>query len=320
MTAMTTRRDAVVRGRARRLRSAAARRVDQVPHRPRLGHRHAARRPADLGSLSSLAPMRRLQPAAVARADRAARYARAERRGVTDSFSFVHQPLTGDGSITVRVTSLTGLTRRAALPARRRRQPCSRGPRPGSSSRTAPGRVGLRGDHGHRRPRRADAVRLHPRRRRPARLRLRGGATLAAADPLRRHRHRLRVGRRRALDQGGHRPPGRAAGDRAGGPVRHLPAVVAPDQRSATGPAERPVSGHRRFDHVSLGDAWPAALDRRRSRRRPQRGDRRRRRVPADRRRAHRDRLRRHRPGPARRRRRHGLPISRTPWRACSPG
>jgi ABC-type transport system involved in multi-copper enzyme maturation permease subunit len=29
---------------------------------------------------------------------------------VTDSFSFVHQPLDGDGSITVRVTSLTGVT------------------------------------------------------------------------------------------------------------------------------------------------------------------------------------------------------------------
>ena len=28
---------------------------------------------------------------------------------VTDSFYFVHQPLTGNGSITVRVTSLTGL-------------------------------------------------------------------------------------------------------------------------------------------------------------------------------------------------------------------
>ncbi|HTU09007.1 MAG TPA: hypothetical protein VMG13_25900, partial [Trebonia sp.] len=28
---------------------------------------------------------------------------------VTDSFYFVHQPLTGDGSITVRVTSMTGL-------------------------------------------------------------------------------------------------------------------------------------------------------------------------------------------------------------------
>ena len=31
---------------------------------------------------------------------------------VTDSFYFVHQPLTGDGSITVRVTSLTGVLTR----------------------------------------------------------------------------------------------------------------------------------------------------------------------------------------------------------------
>ena len=47
---------------------------------------------------------------------------------VTDSFYLVHQPLSGNGSITVRVTSLTG---QAA---------CSRGPRPGSSSRRARGR------------------------------------------------------------------------------------------------------------------------------------------------------------------------------------
>jgi ABC-type transport system involved in multi-copper enzyme maturation permease subunit len=33
----------------------------------------------------------------------------ARRRGVTDSFYFVHQPLAGNGSITARVTSLTGL-------------------------------------------------------------------------------------------------------------------------------------------------------------------------------------------------------------------
>jgi hypothetical protein len=32
-----------------------------------------------------------------------------EGQAVTDKFYFVHQPLTGDGSITVRVTSLTGL-------------------------------------------------------------------------------------------------------------------------------------------------------------------------------------------------------------------
>ena len=32
---------------------------------------------------------------------------------MTDSFYFVHQPLAGNGSITVRVTSLTGARRRA---------------------------------------------------------------------------------------------------------------------------------------------------------------------------------------------------------------
>ena len=37
---------------------------------------------------------------------------------VTDSFYFVHQPLAGNGSITVRVTSLTGLLPPAnAVPA-----------------------------------------------------------------------------------------------------------------------------------------------------------------------------------------------------------
>ncbi len=51
---------------------------------------------------------------------------------VTDSFYFVHQPLAGNGSITVRMTSLS-----ARPPAR---AACSRGPRPASSSRPAPGR------------------------------------------------------------------------------------------------------------------------------------------------------------------------------------
>ncbi len=56
---------------------------------------------------------------------------------VTDTYYFVHRALTGDGSITVRVSSLTGRTqggggvRRASptWPARPAR--CSRGPRPG---------------------------------------------------------------------------------------------------------------------------------------------------------------------------------------------
>ena len=60
---------------------------------------------------------------------------------VTDSFYFVHRPLTGNGSITVRVTSLTGQIPdlagggRQAEPRGR-----ARGPRPGSSSRRAPPR------------------------------------------------------------------------------------------------------------------------------------------------------------------------------------
>ena len=57
---------------------------------------------------------------------------------VTDNFYFVHQPLTGNGSITVRVTSLTD-TEQPGQPAASAHQP-SPGPRPGSSSRPAPSR------------------------------------------------------------------------------------------------------------------------------------------------------------------------------------
>ena len=64
-------------------------------------------------------------------------------------------------------------------------------------------------------------------RARPGRRRFRGVTALAAAHPVRRHVHRLRLGRRHALDQGRRRHPGRAAVDRAGRPVRHVPAVLA---------------------------------------------------------------------------------------------
>ena len=52
---------------------------------------------------------------------------------MTDAYYFVHRPLTADGSITVRVTSLTGVIETAltpqgpAAPSRA----CSRGRRPG---------------------------------------------------------------------------------------------------------------------------------------------------------------------------------------------
>ena len=49
---------------------------------------------------------------------------------MTDSFYFVHQPLAGDGSITVRVTSLTGLTPHGATGRPRPAQPAA-GMRPG---------------------------------------------------------------------------------------------------------------------------------------------------------------------------------------------
>src|SRR5215471_7761352 len=64
---------------------------------------------------------------------------------VTDSFYFAHRPLAGNGSITVRMTSLTGeLPTAPGGRAQARNQACirawSRGRRPGSSSRRAPGR------------------------------------------------------------------------------------------------------------------------------------------------------------------------------------
>ena len=59
---------------------------------------------------------------------------------VSDSFYFVRQPLTGNGTITVRLTSMTGLLppSTASSMLRWTRDPASsRGPRPGSSSRAA---------------------------------------------------------------------------------------------------------------------------------------------------------------------------------------
>ena len=58
---------------------------------------------------------------------------------VLDAFYFAHQPVTGNGTITVQVTSLTGQVE-VGQPATARpgwAPACSRGPRPGSSSRRA---------------------------------------------------------------------------------------------------------------------------------------------------------------------------------------
>ncbi len=61
-------------------------------------------------------------------------------------------------------------------------------------------RFELRRRDGDGRPRRAPAIRLHPRHRRSGRLRLRRLTGMAAPQSLRRHRDGLRLFRRRALD------------------------------------------------------------------------------------------------------------------------
>ena len=80
--------------------------------------------------------------------------------------------------------------------------------------------LGLRGDDGHRVPRRADAMGLRQRHARPDGQRVRGLAALAAAGPRRRHDHRVRLRRRHALDAGRHRDPPRTDLHRASRAVR----------------------------------------------------------------------------------------------------
>ena len=115
---------------------------------------------------------------------------------VRDEFYFVRQPLAGHGSITVRVTSLTGVPRPEPRATRSRAVVQGRDHHQG---RHRPGFC-VRGHDGHRRQWRADAVELHPGHARTGRRRLGGEAALAAADPGRGHDPRLRLGRRHALD------------------------------------------------------------------------------------------------------------------------
>ena len=109
--------------------------------------------------------------------------------------------------------------------------------------------IGVRGDDGHRGPRGTHAGRLHQRHGGPAGRRLPGVPALAPADPLRRHDHRLRLGRRHALDPGRYRPPGRAAVDRPGRAVRRVPGVPGDlrELRRRRKRDRRPQPGHRRL-------------------------------------------------------------------------
>ncbi len=154
---------------------------------------------------------------------------------VTDSFYFVHQPLAGNGSITVRVTSLTG-----ELPdgSRTAGSQVGQGPQSGlhpglepwskagiiikASTRqgSAYAAMLVTGSHGVRMQYNYTQDIAGPPGRPSAAV-----AALAAAHPLRRHDHRLRLRRRHALDADRRRDPGRAARHRAGRHVRHLPGL-----------------------------------------------------------------------------------------------
>ena len=197
---------------------------------------------------------------------------------VVDTFSFVHQPLDGrrqhhgPGDLADRTAHATG------DPTLERHEWAKAGLIVKDS--TGPG-IGLRGDHGHRRPRRADAARLHARHRRHA-GRGRGDDTaLAAADPLRRHAHRLRVGRRRHLDRGRHGPPGRSAVDGGGGLFVTSPEYEVTTQGSAkrTRTAGRPRPRPCSTRSTCRASGVDAAMDGRRDRRPRRRAARGRRRI-----------------------------------------
>ncbi len=152
---------------------------------------------------------------------------------------------------------------RADHAGRRPGQPgCSRGPRPGSSSRPAPGPGRrTRPCWSPRAMASGCTVRLHRRHRRAARRRLPHRTALAPAGPLRRHGHRVRLGRRHALDHGS-APcgcPDCPAPCRPGcSPPRRAPA--SPGAQSLTGSSSAGAltlaTGH--FDHVTLSGSAPS--------------------------------------------------------------
>ena len=221
--------------------------------------------------------------------------------GVADSFYFVHRPLAGDGQHHGARHLAHGRD------SGERERPCGREPPRHRAPRTpalGQGRAHRQTEHrarfcvrrrdGHRRARRAAAVRLHPRRGRPHGYRLSRVPALAAADSLRRLHHRLRVGRRHALDyvsarlawpawnrpsrSGCSSPPRCPVGVRAAPPAWPPPSSTASSSRAAGLAA----SGTATVSEAAPASDYPILEHRR---------------VPRVCRQVHRQRLGRHRPG-----------------------
>ena len=150
---------------------------------------------------------------------------------VTDSYYFVNRTLTGDGTITARVTSLTGVRDTGATAKAGQ----SGGPREAATpdleswakaglivtTSTDPGAayaaIMVTGDNGVRMQydythdiAGLSGATIHPL------------AALVAPGPPRRRRHRLRLHRWPPLDQGGRRPRSRVGFERPCRSVRHL--------------------------------------------------------------------------------------------------
>ena len=226
-----------------RLRAAAAGGVDQVPHRARLADRRDRRRGPDapLGLVGPGGPGRQRE-AGVPAGDPTNRR-RPGRRGGHRQL-LLRAPAAGrqrqhhrPGDVAERLA--------AARQAAARRECSPQGPQPWAKAgiiikaSTRPGSayaaVMVTG-----RPRRAHAVRTTPATSPGCPARVRGVAAVAAADPLRRHDHRLRLGRRQPLDRDRHGHPGRTAAHRAGGAVRRLAAVCSASQSFARQQRRRP--------------------------------------------------------------------------------
>ncbi len=298
-------RDAVeFRGGWRAMTAPAARRVDEAPHRPRLGGRDGRWRRVVIVA-SGWLPACRARAAGTARVGRASLPVGPGGEEVADRFTFVHRPLTGDGSITVRV---------AVADRRDSRRSTATGPRPGLGA-VGQGRPDHQGRHRARarRTRRScspAATACGCSTTSPTTSPAAGtaGAALAAADPHRRHaspapsRPTAPPGPRSA-------PSGCRACPR---PCEAGLFVTSPQyteiSREAlglSGASGGPTRATATFDQPRPpGRLAGAGLDRRRHRRA---GDADRRAPPrhrrADRRRVHPHRLRRHRPGRGRRRR-----------------